>query len=414
MPSLSIGAIGEAAALNPGDSRLPSLFVSAYPWNLMERGLDGLLDRLRGEVGVTGLSVWAATPPLKQFRVRDVLPRLFRTDGGVFFQPSDRHGSGAACRPLVSTWTRGGNPLATIAEQCVRSDVRLRAILPAATTGQLALRYPEFACRNAFDDESGSAICLANPDVQEYLVGLATDIATNYPVQGLVLADFSVSWREAFSREILVTAPLGDAERSVLSTCFCGACVRASESAGVDVHEARDRVRAIIDQTLSPGVHAERNPPRMNAGDRGILDGLLADQPALAEHRRIQTEQLNALLRRLVETCRVEVLLSRATNDPASAGPTGLDHRIPAGVLTRAESVERLSGATAANARRNEVWVAASWAIGAGAAEFVGAVSQAAQLGFAGIDIDNYGILPDAAFTTIKQAIRFARRSAGA
>ncbi|MDO8630347.1 MAG: hypothetical protein Q7R41_07625, partial [Phycisphaerales bacterium] len=246
MPSLSIGAIGEAAASSPGDSHLPSLFVSAYPWNLMERGLDKLLDRLRGEVGVTGLSVWAATPPLKQFRVRDVQPRLFCTDGGVFFQPSDRHGSGTGCRPLVSTWTRGGNPLATIAEQCARSDVRLRAILPAATTGQLALRYPEFACRNAFDDESGSAICLGNPDVQEYIVSLATDITCNYPVQELVLADFSVSWREAFSREMLLTAPLGDAERGVLSTCFCGACMRASEDAGVDVREARARVRAII------------------------------------------------------------------------------------------------------------------------------------------------------------------------
>ncbi len=403
MSSAIVDATTELAVPGPGESRRPSLFVSAYPWNLMERGLEGLVDRLRGEVGVTGISVWAATPRLKQFRVRDVRPRLFRTDGGLFFQPSHRQGSWTGCRPMVSTWTRGANPLETIAEQCVRSDVQLRAILPAATTGGLALRYPEFACRNAFDDESGTAICLANPDVQEYLVRLAADITTNYPVVGLVLADFVVGWREAFTRGLILSAPLGDAERGVLSTCFCGACVSHSDSEGVDVREARKRTQAIVGKALTEA-----------AFFGGSLDALLADQPAIAEHRKTQTMRLNSLLRRLVETCRVDVILSRTKGDPASDWPGGLDARIPAGVLTRARSMDRLHEAVSERAKRNEVWTSAGWTIGPRAAEFVGTLSQAAQLGFAGIDIDNYGVLPDAAFTTIKQAIRFARRSADA
>jgi len=403
MQTPSGNSSSEATPVESGDRRVPTLSLTAYPWDFADGGLADQLDRLRGEVGLTGFSVWAATPGVKQFRVRDVQPRVFRTDGGVFFQPSANHGFGRGCRPLVSTWTRGGNPLATIAEQCVRSELRLRAILPAATTGQLALRSPEFACRNAFDDESESAVCLANPDVQESLLSLASDITGNYPVQGLILTDFAVSWRDAFFAELLLPSPLGEAERRMLSTCFCAHCVRVSESAGIDVQEARRRVRTIIEKALCESVPLGKT-----------FDALLADQPAIAEHRRVQTERLNALLRGLVGTCRAEVLLARATDDLSSAWPAGLDHRIPAAVLSRAESIDRLGEALIAGARRNELWVPASWTVGSRAAEFIGAMPRAVQMGFAGIDIDNYALLPETAFTTVRQAIRFARRSVGA
>ncbi len=34
------------------------------------------------------------------------------------------------------------------------------------------------------------------------------------------------------------------------------------------------------------------------------------------------------------------------------------------------------------------------------------------ETGFAGVEFDNYGLLPESAFASIKQAIRFGRRSA--
>ena len=43
--------------------------------------------------------------------------------------------------------------------------------------------------------------------------------------------------------------------------------------------------------------------------------------------------------------------------------------------------------------------------------ELVGTMSRAVQLGFAGVEIYHYGILPEAALIPIKQAIRFARRT---
>ena len=37
-------------------------FMAVYPWDLADEGLEGVLDRLRGEVGLTGLSLWVGAP----------------------------------------------------------------------------------------------------------------------------------------------------------------------------------------------------------------------------------------------------------------------------------------------------------------------------------------------------------------
>ncbi|MEK7755692.1 MAG: hypothetical protein AAB385_00565, partial [Planctomycetota bacterium] len=62
-------------------------------------------------------------------------------------------------------------------------------------------------------------------------------------------------------------------------------------------------------------------------------------------------------------------------------------------------------------ARRNELQLAATSAIGPAASRLVGILPDAAQVGFAAVEIDHYGLLSESALTTLKQAIRFARRS---
>jgi hypothetical protein len=71
------------------------------------------------------------------------------------------------------------------------------------------------------------------------MLGIACGVPPQFGVHQIVLHDFQVGWFEALDPEILWPAPLGNLERSILTTCFCQACVKAAQEAGVDAGHAR-------------------------------------------------------------------------------------------------------------------------------------------------------------------------------
>ena len=375
------------------------LFVVAYPWDLPAEDVGGILDQLRGEVGVSGLSLWVAVPPSAQLRANSRLPRVFRTRGGVFFQPADRHYTQTRCQPIESSWVTMGNPLATIAKACAGRGLTLRAIVSVAAVGRMAERYPEFACRSAFGDDSRARLCLANAEVQTYLRGMALDLSTSAGVTALTLADFDIRWSDA--DDFHGGAPLGSVERSLLAVCFCESCVQRCQSAGIDVEAARRAVEQTVNLAFEQG-----------PGEGTPVADYFAEHENLAEHRRRQIEELNALLRTLKEACRCDLLLERTAFDSTTNGAGGLDLSIPSAVITRVADPARLPTVTPSRARRNELQFAATSAVGPAASRLVGILPDAVKAGFAAVEIDHYGLLSESALTTLKQAIRFARRSA--
>ena len=64
-----------------------------YLWDLVDEGIDPVLDRLQGEAGATGVSVATCYHSVDQLRPHPgISPRTFRSAGGAQFQPaSDRY-----------------------------------------------------------------------------------------------------------------------------------------------------------------------------------------------------------------------------------------------------------------------------------------------------------------------------------
>ena len=388
------------------------LYFVAYPWDLPAEDVGGILDQLRGEVGVTGLSLWVAAPPSAQLRAsapRPVSlgatissacrPRVFRSRGGVLFQPAQRHYAQTRCQPIVSSWVTMGNPLATIAKTCAARALNLRTIVSAAAAGRMADRYPEFACRNAFGDESRSRLCLANAEVQTYLRGMTLDLSSSAGVTALTLADFDIRWSDA--DDLHAEIPLGPLERSLMAVCFCDSCAQRSQSTGIDVEAARRAVEQTVNLAFEQGP---------SEGTR--IEDFFAEHESLAEHRRRQVEDLNALLRMLKGSCPCDMLLQRTAWDTPADGTGGLDLSIPSAVITRVADPARLPILMPLRAKRNELQLAASLAVGPSASRLVGILPDAVQAGFDALEIDHYGLLSESALTTLRQAIRFVRRSA--
>jgi hypothetical protein len=381
----------------------PTFHLMAYPWDFppCERGtecgeLSAMLDQLRGEVGLGGLSVWGAASAVRQFRVGPIQPRLFHSDGGLFFEPVQNRGG---CRPTVTT-TGSRSQLPAIAHACQRADLGLRLLLSTAAMGGLAQYYPEFASRSAFDDVSRMSVCLLNPAVQECISGVACNVPPQFGVQQVVLHDFEVGWFEALDEGIRWPCAHGNVERSILATCFCPACVKTAQAAGVDAEEARASVRSLVQKSWSQGTSFGGN-----------LAGFLSDQPALTAFRGIQTDQLNLFLKQIVGDCRMEVFVARSLSEPTPRAGQ-IDWTIPAGVVAHASDLAQLSERFSDQTLRSEVNLSARLLVGSRAETFVAAMPHLAEYGYAGVQIEDHASLPGSAYTTLKQAIRFARRSA--
>src|SRR5262249_48576048 len=90
-------------------------------WDLVDEGIDTVLDRLKGEAGITGISVPLSCPVDTYFRPHQgVSPRRFRTRGGVQFQPHSQTYASTRLRPIVAEWLRKTNPLTQVAEACAK------------------------------------------------------------------------------------------------------------------------------------------------------------------------------------------------------------------------------------------------------------------------------------------------------
>jgi hypothetical protein len=373
-------------------------FVEAYPWDLMPVDAEPLLARLRGEAGVTGLSVWAAAGARRTLRVRDCRPRVFRSRGGLYFQPRrDRYEHGR-CRPLVSTWTHEGERFARVTAACERNGLKLRLLVSAAATGRLAEHYPEFASCNVLGVESTRNLCLVNPDVQEYLIALVSDLTEQFSPAAVVLTDYALGWFEAFDA-CLEDGLLTPAARSLLGLCFCQSCQQQAEEAGVDALAASERVLAVLQSSLADG----KAPPS--------LDAVGAASPPLAEYRRFQHERLNGLLRSLIEACSAELLLARDLRCPHTDATAFAGVSLSAGLVTRLADQGDLDGGFVGKAKRNELSLPLALGGGDRGPQLVSTVHRAVEMGYQGLQIEHFGVLADPALPVIKQAVRFARRS---
>lgn len=398
--------------------------IRGYPWDVVDEDLE----RLHGEVGVSGVSIWAAAPPVLQLRARTGLPRhgggnettdsrLVRSAGGLMFRPHARYYGATRCKPVTAEELKGRS-LERIAAACSERGLELRVIVSVGRMGRIAGHHPEMACRNVYGDRSSLSVCLMNPDVQAFLAGVVADLASNYAVSGVCLADFSNVWGEASSPDLRTPVPLGQTGERLLSLCFCESCHQKGTAANVDVVAAQRSAQSMLEAHLQDGDDA-----------RGALDpslagaGTSAVAPELAEFLRWRDGELGSLLDQLIEACQPPLFLCRTlrtepraptyagTGPAAGGGPQGGPYASPAGVITAIHSPEQLDGAFCTAARRNELCLPASMAIGRHAPELVSALARATAMGFSGFEIDDLASLPIAALTAVKQAIRFARRT---
>lgn len=367
-------------------------WMAAYPWDLLGEGLEASLDRLRGEVGVTGIALHILSGPQFYFRALGRTPCILRTQGGACFTPEESRYAATRCRAPASDVAGAKYALEKIASACSERKMPLRVAISATRMGNLAQKHPEFATKNAFGAASTQTLCLNNPDVQALVFGLVADVGDRPGVESLLIEDFGIRWFDVDDPQFVRPIPVPPEFSKLIGICFCESCRQLSLAAGVDAGIAARMVCESIDTALTHG----ESPVPLRPGIHKPLKDYLA----------WQATGLRALRERIkrVSPCPV-CWLADGEQEQTTA------QRIVEDAILRIHSRESLTAVVSMATPLPEISLSPKLFAEISTQELVGGLVAAAEHGMDRVQFEHYGVLSESVLIAIRQALRFARRT---
>jgi len=221
-----------------------SLF--AFATDLIDEGIETVLDNLEQRAGVRGITLAVA-----YHHGRDIFPHnpvhkvRFLEGGAVFFRPEPNRYEPLRIHPHVSKLAQQRDVLAELFTAAERRSMNVHAWTVFLHNSTLGAQYPDCVCRNAFGDPYYTDLCPANPDVRAYVTALATDIA-RYGIRTIVAESLHYHPLEHGFHHERYFIELGATARYLLGLCFCQHCRTSARRRDVDV----DLVQGIARQEV--------------------------------------------------------------------------------------------------------------------------------------------------------------------
>ncbi len=239
----------------------------------------------------------------------------FLEDGTVHFRPAAEYGT---VRPVASSAVpaRGPSPLERLCIEAPKAGLQVRAWNVCTHNSRLGLLHPELCVENAFGDRYPYALCPAQPAVQQYVLGLARDLAAHEGLGAIEFEAFGwMGFKHSSHHDKASFAPRGLLEYA-LSLCFCEPCRARMQAEDGDPDATRawalDQIQRAVEHAdaMAPTPVLDGIEPRLwDAGDPATLAAEAAILPVrsarittLADLGRVVRQALPAGL-----TCAVQV-----------------------------------------------------------------------------------------------------------
>ncbi|SDT12424.1 alpha-amylase family protein [Microlunatus soli] len=269
---------------------LTEVAASLYAWDLADETVERCLDNLQALAGVNsaylvGLMHKEKRPLHARFYPHNPVRKYYTPEDSRAYWTPDPAGYRGRIKPLTSDrdFLRGTDWLDTLIQPARERGLKTGCeISHTVIDADVARReYPDVLQRDAFGNVVGTfeAIeaqralpCLNNPDVQEYLAALVTDLVGNHDID--FIQSCLVMFGSGYSRSNTVggaaTASWSDLMATATGGCFCDACRHKATAAGLDweailrearhlaiVHSGRDLEEAHEAQLLRESNYSE-------------------------------------------------------------------------------------------------------------------------------------------------------------
>jgi hypothetical protein len=292
--------------------------VATFVEDFLAEGPEIVAANIADRAGATGVSIAAAYHDSRDVFPHDPRHRVrWSEPGTVLFHPTERRYRGLRVQPRVARVARERDAFRDCCAAALDKGLEVTAWTVFLHTDR-GFELEDLAPENAFGDRYITDVCPAQPEVRDFALALAEDVAATgagaVDAESLHYAPF-----EHGSHHERCFVPLGDTARFLMSLCFCPACLRQAAAAGVD----GDRVRDVVRRSLDGWMAGAAEPPL----DRAAL-GLLAGGQ-MAGYLAARTACVTTLVRDVAEAVEGQGArlsfcdLSGALKGYASGDPTG-------------------------------------------------------------------------------------------
>ena len=238
------------------------LAMWTYPWDVLDVGLDAVVDDLKGRAGLDGVNLASSYHAGRFLQPRSPLRKAyFPEDGTIYFRPSADRWSGQAIQPKVAGMVaERGDALRMLNDGRERTGLSVSCWTVCLHNTRLGMLHPHACTRNAFGDPNYYNLCPSHPEVRSYVTTLVADLTHSYAPDSVQLKSPGfMGFAHEYHHEkdgVGLTAE----DDYLLSLCFCDACLARAKMAGVDGRAAQRTVRRWIEEMSGRAVPEPRWP----------------------------------------------------------------------------------------------------------------------------------------------------------
>jgi hypothetical protein len=217
----------------------------AFPWDVLD---DDTSPSRTAELGVDVVALAATyhatrvVTPLQPSRRSLDVPR-----SAAYFPIRPNEWQAQRLKPRAPEWMASSDSFNEAARRFDAVGLPVVAWVVIAHEDDLGVSHPEVVVRNAFDEPYPYALCPSNEEVRSYCGTLVEQVISTTSSRGVVLeACGAVGADHGGVHDKSDMAALSEAERWLLSLCFCRSCRGALSNADLDPSALASRVRSAL------------------------------------------------------------------------------------------------------------------------------------------------------------------------
>ena len=266
---------------------------SLYAWDLADEGIERILDNLQEMTACNSTYLIALMhhekrPLTDYFYPHNPVRKTYcPEDSRAYFQPDGKFYGRIKPRTSDRDFLKDTDWLQVLIDAArkrgLKTGVELSHTLIDSERAQN--EFPDCMQHDIYGNRLGKLICFNNPDAREYVIGLFSDLTTNYDVDYIqtCLIPFN-SGRGASHDAVRV---LG----TTLGGCFCDSCQKAASDAGIDFEQLKSALRPIADSIARPTLEQSHEMALLLASNTSVT-AILMEIPELLQWMLFRRDSL--------------------------------------------------------------------------------------------------------------------------
>jgi hypothetical protein len=387
------------------DSMKAGLYT--YAWDLEAEGFDRAAGRI-AEAGFTAVNLATSYHAGKFILPHNPKRKLYvAQDGSLYFQP-DLTSYGRIQPRVNSLVSADDSPVTRLQEVARTHGLEYVAWVVCLHNSWIGEQYPDVTAQTAFGDSLFHSLSPAHPDVREYMVAMIGDLVSRHEVSAIELESPGYMGFHHDHHHIMYGVVVDPVQSELLGVSFNSAEVTGATEAGIDVEGLRRRIAGLVDACWNEGKAVEVD------GAPSVEAKAVLDDPELAAYRAWQHDQVVSLSAEIQQMIKERSGVTEIRHFAAMAAGEGgvIDAPLmatgdavlagyaatPEDVAPRMAALESLDTPTWGMIRAIQPEVTDP-------AQIEPLVSAWRDAGVTGVDVYNYGLMPERTFRALGEAL---------